>query len=591
MAGNAILVLAVLFVGIMTIPAYAESSPREQLRDGIPINQIQCGEEKTLIQSAAGKPACVFDATLERLLVRGWSIIEIESAPEPQVVSGTAPDQPAEEHSPEDDIKYLLADGHITTKYAPKLPDPDAVWFPMSLADAEVVLQRLLDVYDDKIVFYEDPNNYCLISGVCRVPNSTGILQPSLEGIGNYFYATEKGGDVILGKKHASHADSDIDSPHAINGIEYTVPERVPYDQREEFITSFMDKAGFYNSYIGDHLSDRFVVRGGMKVVDVYDSTVYSSKKAGTEIIFTGWTNNAESLYDLFLSEPELERRAYEFARKHMHLIKPEHCETFREKPLSGRAFSGFTYAGTSFASISIGYCDAMNSSHLMLVNVEDLEGEIAFFKHEWLLVDDWYEKVDTPKYALTHLQSKMQEQPGAAKPIPTIKPITVTSTEDLFESHYHENGNLLDEKWYHENGNPKTQKKYNLLGNGNLERETHYHDDYNGFIKSDKEWHENGQLSSEGEWHENGKTKFRRTWHDNGQLSYEIIWTYDENWKSHSLSKLYYENGNLSVESKKVGSLNHDQMMTKYYALYYENGELDYDEHYDDNGKKIWRH
>ena len=588
MAGNAILVLAVLFVGIMTIPAYAESSPREQLKDGIPINQIQCGDEKTLIQSAAGKPACVFGATLERLLVRGWSIIQVEPISE-QVVSGTAPDQLAEEYSPEDDIMYLLSRGHITTKYAPKLPDPDAVWFPMPLADAEVVLQRLLDVYDDRIVLYEEPNNYCHTLGTCRVPNSTGTLQPSLEYKGSYFYATEKGGEVVLKKKYPSHTDSDIDSPHAINRIEYTIPERVPYDQREEFITSFMDRAGFYNSYIGGHLSDKFVVYGGMDPVDVSDSYVYSSKKAGTEISFSGWTNNAESLYDLFLSEPELERRAFEFARKHMHLIKPELCETFREKPLSGRAFDGFTSAGTSFASISIGYCDGIDRSSLMLVNIEDLKGEIAYFKYSTDLVDDWYERVDTPKYALTHLQSKMQEQPGAAKPIPAIKPITVTSTEDLLESHYHENGNLLDEKWYHESGNPKTQKKYNLLGNGNLERETHYHDDYNGFIKSDKEWHDNGQLSSEGEWHENGKTKFRRTWHENGQLSYEIIWTYDENWKSHSLSKLYYENGNLYIESKKVGSLNHDQMMPKYYRDYYENGESSSERHYDDYGKEIW--
>ncbi len=586
MAGNAILVLAVLFVGMMIIPAYAESSPREQLRDGISINQIQCGEEKTLIQSATGKPACVFDATLERLLVRGWSIIQVEPIPEPQVVLDTPSDQPAEEHSPEDDIMYLLARGHITTKYAPKLPDPDAVWFPMPLADAEVVLQRLLDAYDDRIVFYEQPNDYCHTLGTCRVPNSTGIFQPSLEFTGRYFYATEKGGEVVLQKKHGSF---DIDAPQVIRRIEYTIPEHIPHDQREEFITSFMDRAGFYNSYIGGHLSERFVVYGGMDPVDVYDSVVFSSKKAGTEISFSGWTNNAKSLAASFLSNSELERRAYEFARKHMHLIKPEHCEIFREEPLSGRVFNGFTYAGTSFTSISIGHCVAMNSSHLMLVNVENLEGEIVFFDRPQWLVDDWYEKVDTPKYALTHLQSKMQEQPVTAKPIPAIKPITVTSTEDLLESHYHENGNLLDEKWYHESGNPKTQKKYNLFGNGNLERETHYHDDYNGFIKSDKEWNDNGQLSSEGEWHENGKTKFRRTWHDNGQLSYEIIWTYDENWKPHFLSKLYYENGNLNVESKKVASTNYEnRMMKKYYARYYEDGELYYERHYDDRGKRI---
>ena len=75
---NTILALfAVLFIGTMIAPAYAESSSREQLKNDTLISQIQCNEEKTLMQSPVGKPVCVFDATSERLVVQGWSIIQL----------------------------------------------------------------------------------------------------------------------------------------------------------------------------------------------------------------------------------------------------------------------------------------------------------------------------------------------------------------------------------------------------------------------------------------------------------------------------------------------------------------------------------
>ncbi len=583
---------AVLCVGMMIIPAYAESSPREQLRDGIPINQIQCGEEKTLIQSTVGKPACVFDPTLERLLVRGWSIIPVvQPTPEPQVVSGTAPDQLVEEYSPEDDIIYLLADGHITTKYAPKLPDPDAVWFPMSLADAEVVLKRLLDAYDDRIVFYEQPNDYCHTLGTCSVPNSTGIFQPSLERSNHYFYATKKGGEATLIKKHVSYeASLDIDSPHVISKMSYTLPKRIPYDQREEFIAPFMARAGFYNSEVTTDLIDKFTINGGMRPIHASDSISFSGKKAGTLMRFSGWTNDAESLYQLPLSGAELERRAHEFAKKHLHLIDPEYCKSFEEKPLIGHSSITVMSAGTIFADMKVGKCIKSDGrTNSINVTIEALEGKIAFFTSHWNLVEDWYEKIDIPEYALTHLQSKIPKQLGAAKPISTVEPIMETSADGLFESYYHENGNLIDENWYYENGNPKTQKKYNLFGNGNLEQETHYYDGDNGFIKSDKRWNEDGQLSSEKQWHENGKRKFQRYWYDNGELSSEIILVYDENWIAQSyLSKIYHDNGKLNIESKHVKSKNHDRTLPKYYSHYYATGKLAYEIHYDDHGKKI---
>ena len=674
--------LAALLIGMMIIPAYAESSPREQLKNGTPINQIQCSEEKTLIQSPVGKPACVFDSTLERLLVRGWSIIQVEPTPEPQGISDIAepldtaappdtappdtappdtapldtappdtappdtappdtappdtappdtapPDTapldtapldtapldtapldtapldtapldtapldtapldtapldtapldtaPRAESSPENDIAYLLADGHITTKYAPKLPDPDAVWFPMPFADAEIVMQRIAKANDDKIIFIDHSSSFpCVASGKCRIPEQgTNMFRPSTESNGGYLYHTEKGNEFSLSKKHASfEASFDIDAPHAINGLTYTISKRMSPDQREAFITSLMEKAGFFNSYIGDHLRERLVVHGGIKPVRVSE-WVNSDDKPSTRIVFHGWTNNAESLFQSTLNGAELERRAHEFAKKHIHLLDPRYCVSFEEEPLRGNSGSIDVFAGAIFSDIRVGHCIKPDGRwHIVNVTIEFLEGEIVFFTRNRDLVKDWYEKIDIPEYALTHLQSKIQEQPGTAKSIPAIKPITDTSiVKDLFESHYHENGNLIYEKWYHENGNLKTQKQYNPLGNGNLERETHYYDGDNGFIKSDKRWNEDGQLSSEGEWHENAKRKFQRHWYDNGKLSIDAIRTWNENWKLQSyLVKIYYENGNVNTEVKYVRSENH--MAKEYYKHYHENGQI----------------
>ena len=659
---------AVLFVGMMVAPAYAESSPREQLKDGIPINQIQCSEEKTLIQSPVGKPACVFDSTLERLLVRGWSIIQVEPTPEPQGISDipapldttapldtappntaapldtappntaapldtappntaapldtappntaapldtapldtappntaapldtapldtapldTAPPNttaPRTESSPENDIAYLLAGGHITTKYAPKLPDPDAVWFPMPLADAEVVMQRIAEANDDKITFIDHSSSFpCVASGKCRIPEQgTNMFRPSTESNGGYLYHTEKGNEFSLSKKRASfEARFDIDAPHVINNIAYTISKRMAPDQREVFITSLMEKAGFHNSYIRDPLGERINVHGGLKSVTAFD-WVNSDDKPSIRIVFDGWTNNVESLYQLVLSGAERERRAHEFVKNHMHLLNPEYCVSFEEHPLTGHSGRLDVFAGTMFSTVNVGSCVEPDGgrNHTIYVNIEALKGEIIFFKHHLDLIyeEDWYEKIDIPEYALTHLQSKMQEQPGAAKSIPAIKPITDTSTKDLFESHYHENGNLIDEKWYHENGNPKTQKKYSLLGNGNLEQETHYHDGDNGFIKSDKRWNEDGQLSREGEWHENGQIKFQRNWYDNGELSSELIWTYYASWGPQSyLGKIYYENGNVNTEVKYlISEDNKYDDIKEYYKHYHENGQI----------------
>ncbi len=70
-----LVLLAVLAAGVLA-PAFAEYiSPAKQVRDGIPLNQIQCNNQRILLESPAGRPACVFVGTVEKLSQRGWNVV------------------------------------------------------------------------------------------------------------------------------------------------------------------------------------------------------------------------------------------------------------------------------------------------------------------------------------------------------------------------------------------------------------------------------------------------------------------------------------------------------------------------------------
>ena len=100
-------IITVLSIGLLyVIPVtFAEESfpllpPLKQFQQGIPIHEIQCNDQKTLIQSPSGKPACINDddtgQTLEKLEKRGWKAITIILTEETS--SNSQKDQSSESH-------------------------------------------------------------------------------------------------------------------------------------------------------------------------------------------------------------------------------------------------------------------------------------------------------------------------------------------------------------------------------------------------------------------------------------------------------------------------------------------------------------
>ena len=65
--------------GNVTLPSYADNmSPLKQYNMGIPIDEIQCSDDKILMQSTSGKPACLRESTAAKLSDRGFTIVVLK---------------------------------------------------------------------------------------------------------------------------------------------------------------------------------------------------------------------------------------------------------------------------------------------------------------------------------------------------------------------------------------------------------------------------------------------------------------------------------------------------------------------------------
>ncbi len=79
-----VMVIMPLLVFVLLVPAglnihtFAESdtvlSPYKQLKQGVLLQEIQCNDEKTLLQKN-NRPACVYASTADKLEARGWSVV------------------------------------------------------------------------------------------------------------------------------------------------------------------------------------------------------------------------------------------------------------------------------------------------------------------------------------------------------------------------------------------------------------------------------------------------------------------------------------------------------------------------------------
>ena len=395
-AKAAMLGLLVIAVGIVAAPALAGAGtvppPLQQLRDGIPIGEIVCNEGKTLLQKDS-KPACVTPNTAGILLLRGWEIMP-QSKQNPEAgVSGHVQPGAAETASETETPQALPAPGHLPTNgslasvYEPiyyvadnkitllevekKIPNPSGVWFPVTTEEAvNTVMPRLASGLGDRLI----------------------LPAVNMSSNGHVIYGTE------MGNKFRTWSNSEY--PDVIRKIEYRIYEKVTYEERDEFLASFMDNAGFPVSGINSGRLNTYVY-GGLLSMWVNSFVDYDFIEPYLQLNFRGWlVGDLEG--GSTSPRSVVEKRAFDFAMRHTDLFDEEQC-IFTPLDEGGR-FGGISvHAGVPVYDVIVGHCtypprpDSWRSQSVLIAGKT---GEVAWFSDIPKLVDDWIERIDIPESA-----------------------------------------------------------------------------------------------------------------------------------------------------------------------------------------------
>ena len=71
----AVALSGIMFVAISVTSAETVPSPLQQVRDGVPIGEVACSENRVLMLSSSGIPVCVFEESVLELNTRGFELV------------------------------------------------------------------------------------------------------------------------------------------------------------------------------------------------------------------------------------------------------------------------------------------------------------------------------------------------------------------------------------------------------------------------------------------------------------------------------------------------------------------------------------
>ena len=438
MVGNhlpVLLLVAALVAGVSLVPtSYSDYlPPLQQVRDGgISPEDVQCNEGLVHAVRSNGAHVCVRESTTEKL---GWEVfvseeataggtahnasssaefvdddvgMEVTAPPKPPApVQAPAEDKPSAEtkdgHVSDGtqkdmlyDPRYYIADNKITLQGVEnKLPNPAGLWMPVPKEEAEQVLMpRLAAALGDRLILPE-VTDYEICMELLRHNCSRLLDEYDPDYLSYYPYDTEKGNSFMAWKYR--------DNPDLISEIKYRIYDWVPYDEREEFFRSFMERAGFNDAEvrIGDING---IIYGYM--AHVYLEFLADHRGPFMQMNFRDWTNEYHENdipEGLLLPREELERRAHDFAAAHADLWDEEKCE-LELNGVGGAASSLHVYAGVPIYNVEVGGCDfddnPWGTPYIQWIVVEATEGEIMFPLMTRFLVDDWIDRIDIPESA-----------------------------------------------------------------------------------------------------------------------------------------------------------------------------------------------
>ena len=156
--------------------------PLKQLQQGVAVADIQCGDEKILLNSPNGRVACVYQDTAERLVLHGWEVLqqsrqgleenvsesgidildrELPDVAEPAVEIEIPPAPPAPEHLSANvsttqvyEPIYYVADNKITLSgVEKKMPLSSGILLPATKEDMEnIIMPRIASGVGDTLI-------------------------------------------------------------------------------------------------------------------------------------------------------------------------------------------------------------------------------------------------------------------------------------------------------------------------------------------------------------------------------------------------------------------------------------------------------
>ncbi len=418
------ILLAISIVSLFGVAnAYAEiASPYEQLKSDVPLYEIQCEYQKTLLESPRNnKPVCVKSDTADILVERGWFMIKIfdelpsaEPSPDTTLSVATTSNQtesnsdavsdpvPTETYYPHLENQYLVLNGSRGgIDLSGIKPLPEGVYLPTTIENYERIMQKILDGIDDKLI----------------LPNSEGPrydyaldLIPGYPEIGsklNYTYYTEKGN--IIRPDGATKIELIILEPDEIFRSDYLDKKWDEYDSLdqknelafaksltagpEKFIQNFVEKSGLPKIVKMQHDFDSswiILEHGEIRMRMQWDN-VY--------LYFTYKENP-----DFFpLGKNMMRQLMHQFAIDNAHVIDREWCDDlviYDSKDDVKKIGVSYFQAGIPIWDAAVGTCDPIlnRSADVVYLHMEGITGEIGWFEEGH--TEDWIDKINIPEHA-----------------------------------------------------------------------------------------------------------------------------------------------------------------------------------------------
>ena len=402
--------LLVLAIGLSTTLILAEAeipSPLKQFQQSIPIEEIQCRDTRILMSSPSGRPACVYDSSVGILEQRGFIKVitanRAEAETDGKQTTFALRNEnvllPIQNESGVEAI-HVPGKGKITYADIPPLSNSGGFWYPVTIEQAEEIMERVAATTDRNLRLSATPHPYLPDHAYYNVPYTA-------------CYYMDDGYCLLKSRFLVSY-----DSSSHVTSIDYRLDVRIwDADDQLDLLKNLAGEIDFdvKREVMSTVHAAVYAADGG----ELRAHIVFSDGGTWTEVEINGWSNEFD--WPELMSDHELSKIANEFTTRHVDLIDPEECRYFvqndsvvqdqntdDETLVLSQTRDVFSYkymnGGIPVLRVVVGWCEdpwfrgEQPTTYTALYgNIDRLTGTVVYFEPLDFLVDDWIDKIDLP--------------------------------------------------------------------------------------------------------------------------------------------------------------------------------------------------